>query len=64
MALKRIKQPRARTETFSNLLWFRGYTPKEMEFLAAQNELTCVCYLGSTPIKSALFFHIKEAGYA
>jgi hypothetical protein len=64
MSLKRIKQPRARTETFSNLLWFSGYTPKEMEYLAEQNSLTCICYMASTPVKSSLFFHIKEVVYA
>ena len=64
MHLKQIKQPRARTETFSNLMWFTGHTPKEMMFLAEQSELTCVCYIASTPVKSALFFHIRDVGHA
>lgn len=62
--MKRIKQPRARTETFSNLLWFKKYTSEEMQYLAAQNGLTCVCYMANTPVKSTLFFHIKEVVHA
>lgn len=65
MKLKKIQRPKlSQPESFNDLMWFKGYTPKEMEYLAAQNGLTCICYLPSMPVKSALFFHIKDKAFA
>lgn len=67
MKLKNVPRlrPLHRESIFLNdLMWFKGYTPREMEYLAAQNKLVCVCYLANTPITSAIFFHNKLKYYA
>jgi len=51
-------------ESFSNLIWLVGETPKEVIILAKQNKLTCVCYLPNTPIESCVYFHIKSIIHA
>ena len=60
MKIKKVKLFRGKPESFNNLLWFKGYTPKEIAYLAEQNQLCCMTYVGSTPIKYALFFHVKN----
>lgn len=61
LKLKKILLPRlARPESFQDMIWFVGYTPKEMEFLAAKNDFTAICYLPTTPMRAALFFHLKN----
>lgn len=56
----RIVEP----ESFQNLFWFIHCTPKDILHICAQNELTCMCYLATTPVTSSVYFHLKEKIYA
>lgn len=49
---------------FDEYRWMTGYTPKEVEFLAAKNNINCVCYLESTPITHPVWFLNKIKYYA
>ena len=65
MSKKKIKFSRPQAfDTFSNLLWFSGLAKESMLEIAAMNGLTCVCYLPTTPIQAACYFHVKEVIHA
>ena len=65
MKRKKINlQKEQKPNSFSDLLWFKGYVPREIEYIAEQNNLTCMCMLPNTPIEAAIWFHTKIRFYA
>ena len=62
--MKRKFRHEQQPETFSNLIWLIQGSPSDVKFIAAQNKLVCVCYLSSTPITDAVWFHVKEIVHA
>lgn len=65
MKLKIIKRPKlSQPLTFSNNIWLTKGTPEDVLYAAKQNNLTCVCYLSTTPIQSSIWFHVKEVQWA
>ena len=62
--LPKLQKKKSPGISFSDLIWFSGYTPNEIQFIAAKNQFVCMCYLESTPVTHALFFHQKTKHYA
>jgi hypothetical protein len=50
--------------SFSNLFWFAKYPRMDILEVAAINNLCCMCYLESTPIQAAVYFHSKDKFFA
>jgi len=57
--MKKRKLFRGTPESFKEIYWIQGYTPKEIIMYAAQNEIVCVCCIESTPIESSVWFFDK-----
>ena len=57
---KKRKLFRGTPESFKEIYWIQGYTPKELAMYAAQNQIVCICCLETTPIESSVWFYNKE----
>jgi len=62
--LQKIVKPKSPGMSFSDLIWFSGYTPSELKFVGAKHGFTCFCYVSSTPIEAAVYFHVKTKIFA
>ena len=61
---KKKKLFRGEPRSFSDLMWFPKINSYAMVEVAVISNLHCVCFLPTTPARSSIYFHVKEAGYA